>query len=388
VVVDRNKPEASLLLNKPTARIPHTGGERIKPGSPEEAVLKAWVNRLARLSGPDLAAALKYREMENAGSGETRPHVDLRRLTHSQYNHTVRDLLGDTTQPANQFPPEDFVNGFRNQGQAETISPLLMENYSTAAERLAKSAFRGGDTSLIPCKPSAACRTRFVKEFGLKAFRRPLEPTEQKRYETLMAREKDFTTGAHLVIEAMLQSPNFLFRFEETSDPAWKPYAAASRLAYALWDSMPDAELFAAAARGDLNTRQGVDKQARRMLDDPRAHEALNEFVSQWLRFDRILTAAKDRRKYPDFTLETAESMTEEARVFVGDLVWNSRNFMDLFSANYTFANADLATIYGIRPPAKEFDKVSFPADSERAGVLGQTLFLALTAKPEDSSPT
>jgi hypothetical protein len=115
VVVDRNKPEASLLLNKPTARIPHTGGERIKPGSPEETVLKAWVNRLARLSGPDLAVALKYREMENAGSGETRPHVDLRRLTHSQYNHTVRDLLGDTTQPANQFPPEDFVNGFRNQ---------------------------------------------------------------------------------------------------------------------------------------------------------------------------------------------------------------------------------------------------------------------------------
>ncbi len=388
VVVDRNNPEASLLLNKPTARIPHTGGERIKPGSPEEAVLKAWVNRLARLSGPDLAAALKYREMENAGSGESRPRVDLRRLTHSQYNHTVRDLLGDTTQPSNQFPPEDFVNGFRNQGQAETISPLLMENYSTAAERLAKSAFRGGDASLIPCKPSAACRTRFVKDFGLKAFRRPLEPTEQKRYETLMMREKDFTAGAQLVIEAMLQSPDFLFRFEETSYPAWKPYAAASRLSYALWDSMPDAELFAAAARGDLNTRQGVDRQARRLLDDPRAHEALNEFVSQWLRFDRVLTASKDRRKYPDFTLETAESMTEEARVFVGDLVWNDRNFMDLFSAGYTFANADLAAIYGIKPPAKEFGKVSFPADSERAGVLGQTLFLALTAKPEDSSPT
>src|SRR6185312_1854372 len=229
---------------------------------------------------------------------------------------------------------------------------------------------------------------RFVKEFGLKAFRRPLEPTEQKRYEALMTREKDFTAGAQLVIEAMLQSPNFLFRFEETSYPAWKPYAAASRLAYALWDSMPDAELFAAAARGDLNTRQGVDKQARRLLNDPRAHQALNDFVSQWLRFDRVLTASKDRRKYPDFTLETAESMAEEARVFVGDLVWNDRNFMDLFSANYTFANADLATIYGIKPPAKEFDKVSFPLESERAGVLGQTLFLALTAKPEDSSPT
>ena len=106
------------------------------------------------------------------------------------------------------------------------------------------------------------------------------------------------------------------------------------------------------------------------------------------MRFDRILTAAKDRRKYPAFTRETAVAMTEEARVFVSDLVWNDRNFMDLFTADYSFVNADLATIYGVPAPAKEFERVSFPAGSERAGVLGQTLFLALTAKPEDSSPT
>ena len=76
-------------------------------------------------------------------------------------------------------------------------------------------------------------------------------------------------------------------------------YVTASRLSYALWDTMPDAELFAAAARGELATPQGVEKAARRMLDQPRAREALDEFVSQWLRFDRILTASKDRRKYP-----------------------------------------------------------------------------------------
>ena len=110
----------------------------------------------------------------------------MRRLTHSQYNHTVRDLLGDQTGPANQFPPEDFINGFRNQSQAQSLSPLLIEAYSAAAEKLARNAFRGGDThGLIPCKPSAACRARFVREFGLKAFRRPLDADEQKRYETL-----------------------------------------------------------------------------------------------------------------------------------------------------------------------------------------------------------
>ena len=80
--------------------------------------------------------------------------------------------------------------------------------------------------------------------------------------------------------------------------------------------------------------------------------------------------------------------MTEEARLFVGDLVWKDRNFMDLFTANYGYANSDLAAIYKVTAPAKEFDRVAFPAGSERAGLLGQTLFLALTAKPEDSSPT
>jgi hypothetical protein len=83
-----------------------------------------------------------------------------------------------------------------------------------------------------------------------------------------------------------------------------------------------------------------------------------------------------------------AVAMTEEARLFVADLVWNDRNFMDVFTANYGYANADLAAIYGVPAPAKEFDRVAFPAGSERAGLLGQTLFLAITAKPEDSAPT
>jgi hypothetical protein len=111
------------LLQKPTARIFHTGGERIKPGSPEEATLKAWIDHLAKLSGIDLNVALRYREFEDNGAGETAKDAELRRLTHSQYNHTVRDLLGDQTDPANQFPPEDFVNGFRNQSRgAESLT--------------------------------------------------------------------------------------------------------------------------------------------------------------------------------------------------------------------------------------------------------------------------
>jgi hypothetical protein len=389
VLVDRDHPESSLLFKKPTARIPHTGGERIKPGSPEEAVLKNWIAHLAQLQGAELATALKYRELENAGSGAAAEDPSLRRLTHSQYNHTVRDLLGDQTSPAAQFPSEDFVNGFRNQSRGQSLSPLLVESYSDAAEKLARSAFRGGDTHhLIPCKPSVECRARFVREFGRKAFRRPLEPGEQQRYEALLAHESDFMVGAQLVVEAMLQSPNFLFWSNTTTDPKRKPWTTAARLSYSLWDTMPDTELFAAAEHGELSTPEAIEKQTRRMLADPRAHDSLDEFVSQWLRFDRLLTASKDRRKFPYFTRETATAMTTEARTFVSDLVWNDGDFMNLFTADYGYVSPELARIYGVTAPAKDFDRVPFPADSERAGILGQGLFLALTSKPEDSSPT
>ena len=267
-LVDRNHPEESLLLKKPTMRIPHTGGERIKPGSPEEDVLKAWIQQLTSLSGDELAKALNYSENDTTAGAEA-PTAVLRRLTHSQYNNTVRDLLGDQTAPASQFPPEDFVNGFKDQYDAQNLSPLLAEAYSTAAEKLARNAFRNGDAhGLVPCKPSTACRDKFVRSFGLKAFRRPLDPDEVKRYARLFARETDFLKGAQLVVEAMLQSPNFLFRLDETPNPKWKPYATASRLSYTLWDTAPDADLMTAAAQGELATPAGVEKAARRMLDD------------------------------------------------------------------------------------------------------------------------
>ncbi len=389
VLVNRQQPAESLLLKKPTNRIPHAGGARIPSGSDDEKVLSAWVTKLAALSGSDLAQALSYKDEEASGQGHTAPKVALRRLTHSQYNNTVRDLLGDQTSPASQFPPEDFVNGFKNQYQAQNLSPLLLEAYGASAEKLARNAFRGGDTrGLIPCKPSASCRTQFVRDFGQKAFRRPLELEEMKRYESLMRKETDFYKGAQLAVEAMLQSPHFLFRLEETANAKWKSFATAARLSYTLWDSMPDAALMDAAAKNQLSTPEAVERATRRMLDHTKARDAFDEFISQWMRYDRILTASKDRRRYPQFTRETAVAMTEEARVFLGDLVWNDRNFMDFVRADYSFINGDLAGIYGVPAPAREFSRVQFPPASERAGLLGQALFLALTAKPDETAPT
>lgn len=323
--------------------------------------------------------------------------TSLRRLTHSQYNHTVRDLLGDQTRPADQFPSEDFVDGFRNQAMAQSISPLLSEAYFAAAEKLARNAFRFGDRRrLIPCRAAspadAACAAAFVRQFGLRAFRRPLMPEEEAQFTELLLKEAraggQFTGGAQLVVEAMLESPNFLFRIERGAEGGFAAFENAVRLSFALWDTTPDDELLRAAQSGELATQVGIEKHARRMLRNPRAREAVSEFVSQWMRFDRLAANVKDRRLYPEFLLTLADAMAEETRRLVHHLVWGNSNFMQFFSADYTFLNGDLAALYKMEPPAEPFGLVRYPAASERAGVLGHGLFLAQTGKPEETSPT
>jgi hypothetical protein len=317
----------------------------------------------------------------------------LRRMTHSQYNNAVRDLLRDQTQPADRFPPEDFIHGFKNQIQGQGVSPLLAEAYSASAERLARNAFRGGDPNqLVPCEPKGAgdeaCAAKFVRQFGRRAYRRPLTDVEAKRLVALWRQEasgsKDFYTGAQAALEAMLQSPHFLYRNER----AGEPYGIASQLAFFLWDTIPDEALLQAAASGELKTEQGIAKVARRMAGDDRARESLDEFLSQWLRFDLLLGTVKDRRLYSQFTPELAVAMAEETRRLVHHLVWGDRSFLEIFTSDYAFVNSELAQIYGLPAPPAEFAKVSFPAESDRAGLLGQGTFLALTGKPGDTSPT
>src|SRR5262249_31558682 len=139
VLVDRQKPTQSLLLNKPTMRITHTGGERIPKGSAEEAILKTWVTHLATLPGAEIQASI---ERLSSGQRGLRKPGELRRLTLSQYNNTVRDLLGDFTRPADQFPPEDFLNGFTNQVEGQSDPPLLAEGYTITADKHATDPFR------------------------------------------------------------------------------------------------------------------------------------------------------------------------------------------------------------------------------------------------------
>ncbi len=393
-LVDRADPARSLLINKPTNRERHTGGVRIQPGSFEEEALVEWVRHLAGLPEAVVAAA---RDRLAAGTAASTPNQLLRRLTHTQYNNTVRDLLGDYSRPADRFPPEDFVNGFKNQLRTQGMPPLLAEAYSAAAEKLALNAFRTGDIhALLPCKPTSArdvkCRDQFVQGFGLRAFRRPLSDVELRRYEALFsaqaAKTGQFLEGARIVVEAMLQSPKFLFHVESGPGGRFRDYEVASRLAYFLWDTMPDRRLIEAAANGELRTSEGLERVARSMLAEPPARQAVDEFFAQWLRFDRVLGSVKDRRRYPEFTPELAAMMVQETRMLLDNLVWNDGNFMEAFTADYSFLNADLASLYGMPAPSGEFELVRFPADSHRSGLLGHASFLASNAGPVETSPT
>ena len=151
---------------------------------------------------------------------------------------------------------------------------------------------------------------------------------------------------------------------------------------------MPDRRLFEAAANGELRSPDSIERVARAILAQPPAGQAVDEFFAQWLRFDRVLGSVKDRRRYPEFTPELAAMMVQETRMLLDNLAWSDGNFMEAFTAEYSFLNSDLAGLYGVPAPSGEFELVRFPAAAHRAGLLGHGSFLASNAGPVETSPT
>ncbi len=387
-LVDRSEPGESLLLKKPTNRIPHTGGPLIAAGSEDEALLIGWIEHLASIPAPQAPIRVQR---------SSRPAEPLRRLTHNQYDNSVRDLLGDRTRPGRSFPTEDYVNGYTNQASSQAITPMLAEAYGKAAEKLARNAFRYGDEhKLIPCAPQGArdkdCAEAFVRQFGARAYRRPLEPEEIEAYADLIVNwapaNGGFLSGAALAVETMLQSPHFLFLAPQSDRDGAPGFATAARLSYALLNTLPDDELFAAAHQGRLVTRSDVEREARRLLGLPPARDTFDEFFSQWLRFDRLRNAVKDRNRFRNYSQGVAESMAVESLRLFRYLAWQNVDFRELFSADYTFVDDFLTVIYGMPDPEVPFGRTAYSDDSPRGGILGHGTFLAQTGKPVNTSPT
>ena len=331
----------------------------------------------------------------------------IRRLTRFEYNNTVRDLLGDTTNPADVLPPEEEVAGFNNQAAALTTSDLLIEQYMKVAEDVSARAV-GNLSTILPCDPAAdgedACALTFVETFGRRAFRRPLTDDEVTRYKALYdwavgdADLGRFEDGIQVVIEAALQSPSFLYRAElgaetpvEGDIVPFTSWEMATKLSYMLWNSMPDDQLFAAAERDELRTTEQIAAQATRMLEDEKARDLIRNFHTQWLLLTHLDSVTKDTGVYPDFRDSLRPLWKEEIQRFVEHVILEGDGSLQtLLTADYSFMNEELASFYGDdvleTVTGSDFRRVDLDP-GRRAGLLTSAGLMATHANLNQSSP-
>ena len=255
--------------------------------------------------------------------------------------------------------------------------------------------------AIFSCMPSAAaearpCAREIVERLGGRAFRRPLDPSE---VESLMAfydlkAEEGFEAGVRTALQAILASPDFVFRVEETPAGARagdlypiSDLDLASRLSYFLWGTLPDETLVELADRGELSDPSMLRAQLRRMLADPRAEALGSRFAAQWLRLEDLEKVNPDRLLFPDYHEQLGNAMLAETELFFNNIVQEDRSALDLFAADYTFVNERLARHYGIPGVAGEaFRRVQYP-DDRRRGLFGHGSILTLTSHANRTSP-
>ncbi|HVJ20110.1 MAG TPA: DUF1592 domain-containing protein [Polyangiaceae bacterium] len=315
----------------------------------------------------------------------------MRRLSNFEYKNAIEDLFSgvsglDATidDAVASFPAESESLGFRNSADLLTVGSLVAQKYLDAAEVVAAQAAQS--SQILPCDPASAgetaCARQFIQSFGERAYRRALTVDEIAKYEAIYqqgATGYTFQDGIEWVIFALLQSPNFLHRVElgVASTGAYtqpSPQEMAARLSFLVWQSLPDAELLAAAAAGELTTAEQLEAQARRMLADPKASR-LFEYFSQWLDLDKIGDIQRDAVVFPALAPDLGGLLQSETRTFVKALFDAGGSYEELVTAPYTYANAELAAHYGLSgASASEFVKVDAPG---RSGVLTQGSLLS-----------
>jgi len=387
----------SALLLRPSGNHPdgHTGGKLVADDSISYAELEGFVSQLdePKCEVKDPLAACG----DDAPPGPRQ----LRRLTRTEYDATVSDLLGLPSDAAERFTPENVVHGFDNNAAALTVTPLLADQLFTAAEALAQTAVAEKLSALAPCSATGdrACAQNFIESFGLRAFRRPLSATEVDRYLTLydLAATEGFAAGAQTVIATMLQSPHFLYRTElgaqdKAGDFVLSQYEIASELSYLLWGSMPDAALFDAAKAKKLGTHAQIVSEVERLLASPRAKQTISRFMSQWLDVTTLQVVSKDAAIFPELTADVRTSMAKELDAFANFIVLDQAGTLsDLLTSRQGFVDESLSALRGIEVPAdaEEFEgmsRVTLPK-GQAAGVLTLGAVLTTHARTNESSP-
>jgi mono/diheme cytochrome c family protein len=271
-----------------------------------------------------------------------------------------------------------------------------------------------GDTpsrrTIFVCQPArpvqeAACARTILRRLAHRAFRRPVTSADiQPLYAFYLkgraqgqprrspAEAGDFESGIQAAIEAMLVSPEFLFRIERDPSAAGtgnvhrvSDAELASRLSFFLWSTIPDAELLDLADRGRLKESAVLEHQVRRMLDDPRADALVSNFAGQWIQLRNVETVRPDPVIFP-FDEALRQAFLTETSLFVSSIFREDRSLLDLLSADYTFVNQRLAEHYGIpRVYGSQFRRVTL-SDVNRRGLLGHGSVLTVTSYPNRTS--
>ena len=336
------------------------------------------------------------------------PAAHLHKLTVPEFNNSLHDLLG-TAAPVAAVEPDLMVNGFATIGASSVApSPGGVELYESTIRAATTFAFADAThvASALACVPTAttdmSCLTRAIAAFGRRAFRRPLTSEETTRfvgYVTTIGNQpgSSLFIGLRHAIDAILQSPYFLYRVELGAPSAqdggrskYDGFEVASRMASTFWTSVPDDALLDAAQQGALDTPDGIRTQAQRMLADPRVHRSVSFFVDQLFDAQRLSQSEKDPMMFPTWTDTLRDAMLQELELRFDNAIFTDKSdFLNLFDGRTTFVNNELARFYGVaESPMDMFHRVDMPADSPRVGLLGAGAVLAGHALPQRTSPT
>ena len=388
-------PDVPSQFEKWTVVLQKVGGQEMPPEDAEQptdkerAAFANWIE--SGLSNFDCSQV------------KLKPRTTVRRLNRAEYNNVIRDLFHVDVQPANEFPADDVGEGFDNLGEVLSLPPLLMEKYLDAAELTTKALTEDEEAwqeTFPKLKRGYSENTvrMSLRALASKAFRRPIKVDELDRLTKLyeLAREQEASEQDSLAFatQAILVSPQFLFRLEEDpfaqeSDQATPldDYAIASRLSFFLWSTIPDKQLNRLAAKGKLQNPKTIQKQVRRMLKDPKARALVENFAGQWLELRLFGGLAPDPELFPSFDDELRQAMVQETKLYFESVIKEDRSVLELLDSDYTYLNERLAQHYGIEDvKGDSFQRVSLKSD-RRGGILTHASILTLTSNPTRTSP-
>lgn len=321
-------------------------------------------------------------------------HSRFVRLTHAQWEASVRDLLGLEVgrELSSAFIGDAPAGTFSNNERSLVVVDSLWSDYQRAAETLAASVVDDA-TALAHVTHGVRDGAAFIEAFGRRAFRRPLTISELERFTTLFAAASSllgsgdpFADGVQVVLEAMLQSPHFVYRAElGAPGERLSGYELATKISLLLRGTMPDDALLAAAEQGELDTDEGVAEVAEALLETPEAARTLARFYRELLRIDRYESIIKSPEVFPNYDTAVNTELLAADVLFFEHLVADELGLRDLLLSTTGFVNERTAPLYGLSHPGAELQPVDL--GPSRTGFFTRAGFLALNGTLHHPDP-